>query len=325
MPRLYLAIDNCFAAKRWTDPADWARVVADLGLNLVEASADTENDPHYHGREYQRRWAESVRTACAGHGLRVANLYSGHGTYATLGLWHPDPHVADRMLNEWLKPQIDVAPAVAAGLGFYVHAFPISVIERRPVYEAAVEALVDRLAAVAWYAGRGPAATLPWLGTAEAYLLARDAATADASPAADDAWNRVQAIVDAHPHLFARPNDGDPYAWLAALGAYSPIIHLQQTDGTRSAHLPFAEANNQSGIITAPRVLAALQASYRSPRLPASIPPVEEIYLTIEVFLGTAANPYAALQELRQTVSYWRRFIPEDGIELETACTRSNG
>ncbi len=154
MPRLYLAIDNCFAAKRWTDPADWARVVADLGLNLVEASADTENDPHYHGREYQQRWAESVRTACAGHGLRVANLYSGHGTYATLGLGHPDPHVADRMLNEWLKPQIDVAAAVAAGLGFYVHAFPISVIERRPVYEAAVEALVDRLAAVASYCGR---------------------------------------------------------------------------------------------------------------------------------------------------------------------------
>lgn len=32
-PKLYLAIDNCFASKRWTEPAEWADVIRDLGLS----------------------------------------------------------------------------------------------------------------------------------------------------------------------------------------------------------------------------------------------------------------------------------------------------
>ena len=37
--------------------------------------------------------------------------------------------------------------------------------------------------------------------------------------------------IERRPYLFAEAHDGDPYAWLRALGRYSPIIHLQQTDG----------------------------------------------------------------------------------------------
>ena len=35
-PKIYLGIDNCFALKRWTTPAEWAKVIKDLGmLNTV--------------------------------------------------------------------------------------------------------------------------------------------------------------------------------------------------------------------------------------------------------------------------------------------------
>ena len=31
-PKIYLAIDNCFASKRWTTPNQWAKVISDLGV-----------------------------------------------------------------------------------------------------------------------------------------------------------------------------------------------------------------------------------------------------------------------------------------------------
>ena len=57
-PKIYLAIDNCFASKRWTDPEKWMNVIKSLGLNYVEASADNECDPLYLGSEYMKRWSE---------------------------------------------------------------------------------------------------------------------------------------------------------------------------------------------------------------------------------------------------------------------------
>jgi len=30
-PKIYLAMDNSFATKRWTEPDDWARVIHELG------------------------------------------------------------------------------------------------------------------------------------------------------------------------------------------------------------------------------------------------------------------------------------------------------
>lgn len=399
MPKLFLAIDNCFAAKRWTLPQEWAQRVADLGLTQIEASADTENDPLYQGREYQKRWVPEVNRACREHGVRVANLYSGHGTYSTLGLGHTDPAVAERMLNEWLLAQIDTAAQLEAGLGFYVHAFPLHVIEDAKEFAAARSALIDRLAvgakhaaermsrpfgieqmytphqipwtiegtksllsdiaaagaptyitidvghqsgqarfqlpdestfavAVEYFAartrdGHATGRTLPWVGNEQVYALARAAAAGDLST--KEAWNEALAIIDSLPHLFAEPADGDPYAWLESLGAYSPIIHLQQTDGNRSAHLPFTKEQNEVGIITGERLLRAIGESYARTALPESTPPAEELYLTIEVFLSTASNPYQAFEEIRETVAYWRQFVPTDGIPLEQAIAALTG
>jgi hypothetical protein len=61
-------------------------------------------------------------------------------------------------------------------------------------------------------------------------------------------------------------------------------------------------------------------ATGSAPALPPA--PVEELYLTLEVFVGTAAHPFTALEELRESVAYWRRFVPEDGMELGDAVAR---
>ena len=103
-PRLYLAVDNCFASKRWTKPAEWMHMLKSMGIRFVEASADNECDPLYMSEEYMERWVEEVKSESEKTGVKVANMYSGHGTYATLGLAHHDKSVRDRIQHEWIKP-----------------------------------------------------------------------------------------------------------------------------------------------------------------------------------------------------------------------------
>ena len=394
MPRLHLAIDNCFASKRWTKPDEWAACVRSLGLRCVEASADTEHDPLYNGAAYCERWINEVRQAEQRHGIEVVNLYSGHGTYSTLGLGHTDRSVAERMRDEWVKKMVDAAALLDAGLGFYAHAHPLSVLENPASYAAAQENLTALLADCAAYAasrmsrpiaveqmysphqvpwtiagareflsaiaksaghpmyltidvghqcgqsrfqkpGRegflkaveemkcGRWNRIPWLGPKIVYDLAAMVARESANPAT--AWDEAARLLPAYDYLFAAPEDGDPYVWLAEFAPYTPIIHLQQTDGRSSAHRPFTAEQNQTGIIVPGRVIEAIAQGYRRLTRPPNLPPVEDIYLTLEMFFPTAAHPYAALEELRESVAYWRKAIPEDGIALDEARALSSG
>jgi sugar phosphate isomerase/epimerase len=148
-PKVFLAIDNCFASKRWTRPREWLPLVRDLGLEYVEASADTEADPLYCGEAYMNDWAQEVARNEAASGVTVVNLYSGHGTYTTLGLGHTDVRVRQRMLEMWITPMVRLAAQLKAGLGFYCHAFPLSTLQDPQEFRRAIEDLYAQLAQVA--------------------------------------------------------------------------------------------------------------------------------------------------------------------------------
>lgn len=391
-PRISLAIDNCFASKRWTRPAEWAAIVADLGLRAIETSADTECDPLYGGPDYLADWVAEVEEAEREHGVEVVNMYSGHGTYATLGLAHTDARVRERMTRQWLFPLIDVAGRLGAGVGFFCHAFPQGVLRSADAYAGAVGELHDRLAQIAAYAaerlsspigveqmysphqypwriadalalmravtaGAGapfyvdldvghqsgqhrfvrpsrveieaslaaPAGGVEtWIGPPQADEL-RDRARAGEVPIAETA-ERIDAICGESPHLFASDRDTDPYAWLEECGAWSPIVHLQQTTGRSSSHLPFTPEHNDAGIIDGPRVLASLARSVARADAPVAPlpPPVDHIYLTIEVFASTAEHPAMIIEKLRETVRYWRRWVPEDGTPISELTSAVN-
>ena len=87
--RARLGINNCFAVKRWPEPADWAPIVADLGLDTVELSLDLLTGPDTPaGRD---RLAERTRTALDHHGLRADTVFTGLAAYSLNLLMHPDP------------------------------------------------------------------------------------------------------------------------------------------------------------------------------------------------------------------------------------------
>ena len=151
-PEIYLAIDNCFAFKRWTRPEDWAKVISDLGVHYIEASSDTELDPLFMGESYLKRWVDDVKTAEMKCGVKVANLYSGHGTYCTLGLTHTDEEVRRRMIDKWFKPLIKTAADVGAGLGFFAHAFADFVLQDKSLYSKYCDILASGLVELNAYA-----------------------------------------------------------------------------------------------------------------------------------------------------------------------------
>jgi hypothetical protein len=386
-PALSLAIDNCFASKRWTRPAEWMELARRLGLSCVEASADTEADPLYTGPEYMEDWVEDVLRCEERSGVRVVNLYSGHGTYTTLGLAHTDARVRQRMRELWLKPMIRAAAKLHAGLGFFCHAFPEAVLQDPGLYSQQLALLEDQLSEAACYGaelGLDVVAVeqmytphqVPWtiegarglIGEVKAkggfplYLtidtghqvgqhkfirpepahiskMAREGeGTADGrgiwlgsrrafdrfeecvrngGAVSDEDIAFITADMDCHPYLFSASQDGDCYAWLESLGCYSPIIHLQQVTGGVSAHLPFTAQMNSKGIIHPEKVLRSLLQSYLRP-ISNHLPPRSlQIYLTLEIFAGTSETQGEILKNLRESVDYWRRFIPKDGMRLD--------
>jgi hypothetical protein len=126
-----------------------------------------------------------------------------------------------------------------------------------------------------------------WLGSKNAYELYEAALNAPAD-AVDGYVKKIESDMAFYPYLFARQEDSDVYNWLERLACYSPIIHMQQTDGKSSLHSPFTEECNQDGIISAEKVLRAIKASYKAETRKDMPPKVEDIYLTLEIFSPTA-------------------------------------
>ncbi len=392
-PEIYLAIDNCFASKRFTEPDDWMNVISDLGIFYIEASADTECDPLYHGRDYLSRWVDKVKRASSKAGVSICNLYSGHGTYATLGLSHTDPLISNRILDDWLKPMIQTAAELEAGLGFFCHAFNNSVLQEPALFHIYENDLFNKLAEIArfsyqqgckavgieqmysphqipWtitgakdllkevaqksqnpfyitidtghqsgqsnflkptrevilramdqYRNNKQTGNL-WLGPDSSYKLFENCKKMDQNHLSELA-NKILEDLSEYPYLFSEVPDCSPYIWLEELACFSPIIHLQQTDGESSAHRPFTVTYNESGIIEGRKVLEAIGKSFEHPSTH-TLPKVDCIYLTLEVFTSTASINYFTLKDLRETVHYWRQFVPKDGMKLNELIKLSN-
>lgn len=152
-----------------------------------------------------------------------------------------------------------------------------------------------------------------WLGPSSCNEVAARAA-AGILPL-HEATKRIKELMDQHRYLYANKEDSDTYAWLEKLGCYSPIIHLQQTNGNSSSHLPFTDINNRNGNVSAKSVLQAIARSYQNIK-PGMPHPCETIYLTLELFFSTGESNEGILSQIKESVNYWRSFVKKDGVTL---------
>lgn len=165
---------------------------------------------------------------------------------------------------------------------------------------------------------------IPYLGPETAYALFEEACGAPQA-SREGAIARILGEMERCPHLFAQPEDGDLYRWLEEVGCYTPILHLQQTDGTFSSHLPFTAANNDAGVVHPLKVLRAFARSYEREPLPGLPPRCSKIFLTFEIFAHTTDRPRDILPKLAESVRYWRQWVPEDGLPLSSLLERRGG
>jgi sugar phosphate isomerase/epimerase len=155
-----------------------------------------------------------------------------------------------------------------------------------------------------------------WFGPRTAYKKLKE--QAEKSPDSDEIFVReFLAYLEPFEYLFAPLEDSDPYRWLKELGAWSPIIHMQQTDGFTSSHAPFIPETNAKGIIEGSKFFKALAESYNRPEEPGMPRYADSIVLVFEIFLGNVTYPYDGLENLKETLEYWRRFVPHDGMTLD--------
>jgi D-erythrulose 1-phosphate 3-epimerase len=159
-----------------------------------------------------------------------------------------------------------------------------------------------------------------WLGPLSAYQEFAEIVTNKTNE--EQGVKNLQSILEDYPHMFAEDRDGNTYKWLEKLACYSPIIHLQQTDGRTSGHWPFTAEYNKKGIIDGGKVLKAIYAANSKVRSSEYPPKVDSIYLTIEVFSSTDSLNEDIKARIIETVEYWRKFVPNDGENLDTIISR---
>jgi hypothetical protein len=126
----------------------------------------------------------------------------------------------------------------------------------------------------------------------------------------------IRKALELQSYLYSRAQDCDVYTWFSKLGCYSPLVHLQQTDGTYSGHKPFTEEFNAKGIIDPMTVLKAIARSYETDDNPDMPPKVKDIYLTFELFFGITETNDRICNDLSESIAFWRRSIPKDGMAL---------
>lgn len=155
-----------------------------------------------------------------------------------------------------------------------------------------------------------------WLGPLSAYNIFEKALKRDIIYL-EGYIKEIEFKMDKYPYMFAEYKDGDTYKWFEELACYSPIVHLQQNDGTCSwGHAPFTKEYNNKGIIMPDKVLKAIARSYEKKEEVGMPPRCDNIYLSFEIFASNTEFSYDIIKKMKESVDYWRQFIPKDGLPL---------
>ncbi len=371
-PRIHLAIDNCFAIKRWIEPKEWMKLVKDLGdIRLIQASTDNEIDPSHNTEEFREYWIAEVKKYEEELDLELVSLYSGYATYRTVGIASQMKSKRRAMIERYFKPVVDIAQKLGAQVGNTLSAFSENALQDPTLYETVNRHIEDSLIHMTGYAGQkgvpfsyeqmytptqgmwtieGCMESMRSVYQATGYPMYVTIDTAHQAgqglfmkPSLEEIMEmqrvghtdpfrlpatveelvlcgqdpkKIIEILETYEYWFASPSDRDVFEWFSALGCYSPLVHLQQTDGTYSAHRPFIDVYNERGIIKPEAILKAIARSYESEEKELMPPKVKDIYLTFEIFFGITDSPKKIIRDLKESIAYWRKSIPRDGLML---------
>jgi D-erythrulose 1-phosphate 3-epimerase len=322
-----IGVNGAFLTRRWEEPENWMRLTAELGFPYHSFCADVL-DPFFSGdRDYQLETARRTREAAERHNVTIFDVYTGVATHRFHGLSHSDERVRARM-RQWLLDCMVICRELGTPrLGGHWDAFSVEVLADADRTEAAWLRVVDQFRQLGDTAAEMGLTGLyneqmyipseiPW--TLEQSFRFLHEANRDRGEAA------VLLTLDvghqAGMHYGLRGPDLDYLEWVRRFGAFTEIIHVQQTTPDASHHWPFTPEYNERGHVRIPAILEALQQSHReAAQNPLSdvLPPCDTCILIGEWIPGSTKTEDRLLEELSESARYLRQFVPEGGLNWQ--------
>lgn len=302
--RVRLGINNCFAAKRWPRPDDWAQVVhSELGLGIVELSLDLLEGIDTPAGRY--RAAEQTRAALSRHGLTAETTFTGLAAYSRNLLMHPDPECR-RAALDWYLTVVDLTAGLGArGAGGHVGAMSVpdwsDPARRAERWSGLRQALAE-------ISGHARGAGLDYL-LIENLASAREPSTIAGVESlltdGDTDHVPVRLCLDIGHQCVPGSTgpDRDPYAWLRHFGSQLTEVQLQQSDGLADRHWPFTPERNAAGRIDPGRVLDTLTDAGAG-----------EVLLVLEVIPAWEEDDAQVIAGLRSSAEQWAAAMSERGL-----------
>ena len=319
-----IGINGAFITRRWEEPENWMRLTAETGYPCQEFCGDVL-DPFFSGDlSYQMETARATKAAAARHGVTICDIYTGVATHRFHGLSHSDPRPRRRMV-EWIDQCMDLALEMGTfRVGGHWDAFSVEVLASPDRTARAWDNLIETFRELARI---GKSKGIQAIYQEQMYI------PSEAPWTIEQAHRFLHEVNEGNPgcpvlltvdvgHMAGQAYGGsgsdlDYLAWLREFGAYSEIIHLQQTTPDASHHWPFTEEYNRRGHISVPAVLDALRDAHTAaPHSPLArvLSPVRTQWLIAELIPGSTRTEEVVLREQTETAAFLRQHVPAGGI-----------
>ena len=296
---LKLGINLGFAVNKYVEPEEWARIVGkELGLRHVQFVADLLNP--FLPVNYIENQIQRIRFNAEKYEISIDSVFTSAFTRVN-HLMHPDKE-ARKIWLQWFKDLFSISARLGVKTGgshFGILTFASYNDARKR--EMLIEEAVKGWRELSFHAGELGFESLimepmsvprEMANTVEETLELMERVNANCG-----APMRVCLDVGHAPH----PDQRDPYPWIERLGAYSPVIHLQQTVLHKSHHWPFIDEYNRQGIIHPEKVLAALEKSG-----------AKDAALIFEIsHREYRDSDYRIIEDLKASVDYWRPYVKD--------------
>jgi len=298
---LKLGINTGFATNRYPEPEVWTKIVGEiLGLRYVQFVADLLNPwfPDFIIKDQVRR----IRKCAEKYRINIDTTFLSAFTRVNQVL-HPDPGIREVWVG-YLKKFFRISRELGArGSGGHFGIFSVSdynnPVRRRFIMKEGIRNW-QRLS------DYGKKIGFEFL-IFEPMSIPRECAETIAKTKKllkevnSNASIPILLCLDVdHGDLQSKnPDDTNPYAWIRELAPVSPVIHIKQSMKDKSGHWPFAEDYNRRGIIRPQKVIRAIEESG-----------AKDVVLTFEFsFRERYPYEYRVLDDLKESVAYWRRYI----------------
>ena len=298
MTDFILGMNTCFAVKRWPEPEEWTRIVAEeFGLKTVQFSFDLM-DPRQ-GAGVVSSYIDHTRIECSRLGLTIHSTFTGFLPFMQNLLLHPEPAFRDDA-KAWFKAAIEVTARMKVPImGGYFGALSMRDVLDQARRQERMDGWLDALRELAQEAkDKGLESLLvehmagwrePPTGIGEALALA---GMKTAVP--------IRIAIDLG-HMVVKGREGDdrdPYAWLKKVAPKAGCIHVQQSNDKYDLHQAFTPETNKTGRIDPKKVVEAIKASG-----------AEQAVLIFEIIHACEEDEKKVLADIKTSVDQWREAV----------------